>query len=202
MAAIGVALVIVVGVAVATSVRTPIFAANEPGTVTPDRPPPLPSTTASAPTTLPPRPGALSLTGVDPCALLTVAQRLDLSLDGPPTPYTDPEFDHAHACSIRGRASGTVVRLAPVLDMGADVWLSDEAQALADPVRVDGWPALEVRTPGLHTLCDVEVDTGPDQFLDVQLRDGGNVTPVPQDALCQGARRVAAAAVVSLRARG
>jgi hypothetical protein len=202
VAGIGIALVIVAGVAVATGVRTPIFTASEPGVAARDAPQPAAPTTTSTPPTLPPRPGALPLAGVRPCTLLTESQRLDLGLDGPPTPYTDPEFDHAHACTIRGRDSGTVARLAPVLDMGADVWLSDEAQVLAAPVRVAGWPALEVRTPGLRTVCDVEVDTGPDQFLDVQLRDGGNATPVPQDALCRGARRVASAAVVSLRATG
>jgi hypothetical protein len=114
----------------------------------------------------------------------------------------DTEFDKAKACSIRGLSSGTVARLALVLDMGVDVWLSDTAQVQTEPVQVAGWPALVVRTPGLDDACDVEVDTGQDQFLDVLFRDGGNATPIPQDTLCLGAQRVAEAAVTSLKSRG
>ena len=86
--------------------------------------------------------------------------------------------------------------------MGVDVWLSDEAQVQTQPVTVAGYPALVVRTPGLDDACNVEVDTGQDQFLDVLFRDGGNNPPLPQATLCQGAQRVAEAAVTSLKARG
>lgn len=199
MAAIGIALVVVVGVALATSGRDPIFTANEPGTPIPARV--VPPTTSVTPT-LRPRPGDLPLGGVDPCAILTSTQRANLSLDTTPVPYTDTTFDQAKACTIRGDASGTVARLALVLGMSVQVWLSDEAQVQAQPVSVGGWPALVVRTPGLDDDCDVEVDTGQDQFLDVGFRDGGNTPPIPQDTLCAGAQRVAEAAVVSLRARG
>jgi hypothetical protein len=199
--ALGIALVVVVGAALATGTRSPIFTANEPGLATPAPISALPPAT-SVTSALPPRPGSLPLNGVDPCTILTSSQRADLSLDTKPTPYTDPEFDKAKACDIRGRDSGTVARLALVLDMGVDVWLSDEAQVRTAPVRVAGWPALVVRTPGLDDACDVEVDTSQDQFLDVLFRDGGNTTPIPQDTLCLGAQRVAEAAVTSLKSRG
>jgi hypothetical protein len=148
---------------------------------------------------LAPRPASLALDGVNPCAILTRSQRADLSLDSTPTPYTDAAFDKAQACTMRGLESGTVARLALVLNMGVDVWLSDEAQVQAQPVTADGFPALVVRTPGLTDACNVEVDTAPGQFLDVLFRDGGNTPPIPQDTLCQGAQRVADAAVSSLR---
>lgn len=200
MAAIGIALFLVVGIAL-TSTRSPIFTASEPGSPTPA---PMSEPAVTTPTTpvLPPRPGTLPLTGVDPCAILTPTQRTSLSLDSTPVPYTDTEFDKAKACSIRGIESGTETRLALVLDMGVDVWLSDEAQVLTHPVTVTGYPALEVRTPGLDDACNVEVDTGQDQFLDVLFRDGGNTPPLSQDTLCLGAQRVAEAAVTSLKARG
>lgn len=201
VAAIGIALAAVVGVALATSTQSPIFTANEPGTPTPV-PLSAPLTFGSDVPTLPPRPGSLPLTAVDPCDILTTAQRTNLSLDDTPTPYTDEQFDKARACSIRGLASGTVARLALVLDMGVDVWLSDEAQVQATSITVAGWPALVVRTPGLDDACNVEVDTGQTQFLDVLFRDGGNTPPIPQHTLCLGAQRVAEAAVTSLVARG
>jgi hypothetical protein len=200
-AAIGIVFVVVAGIALATSTRSPIFTANEPGQPTPAMIS-VPPTTPSATSLLPPRPGSLPLNGVNPCRILSSSQRFDLSLDATPAPYVDTEFDKAKACSIRGLASGTVARLALVLDMGVDVWLSDTAQVQTQPVTVAGWPALVVRTPGLDDACNVEVDTGQDQFLDVLFRDGGNTPPIAQDTLCLGAQRVAEAAVTSLKARG
>jgi hypothetical protein len=196
IAAIGIAIVIVVGVAL-TSTGTPIITANQP------KIPPLqkvvPPTTTTV--TLPPRPASLKLAGVDPCGILTRSQRADLSLNATPTPYVDPVFDKARTCSIRGLDSGTVARLALVLNMGVDVWLSSEAQVQTQQITVAGFPALVVRTPGLTDACNVEVDTAQDQFLDILFRDGGNTTPIPQDTLCLGAQRVAEAAVTSLKAR-
>ena len=198
IAVIGIAVVIVIGVAL-TSGGRPMITANEPPTTRPTvrfhGPPP--TTTV----TLAPRPTSLSLVGVNPCTILSSSQRADLSLDAPPTAYTDAEFDKAKACSIRGLESGTVARLALVVNMGVDVWLSDEAQVQTQSVTADGFPAIVVRTPGLTDACNVEVDTADNQFLDVLFRDGGNSPPIPQDTLCLGAQRVAEAAVSSLKLR-
>jgi hypothetical protein len=196
IAAIGIAIVILVGVAL-TSTGTPIITAHQPQ-VPPLRKVAPPTTTT---VTMPPRPGSLPLDGVNPCGILTRSQRADLSLNTTPTPYVDPAFDKAKACSIRGLDSGTVARLALVLDMGVDVWLSSEAQVQTQQITVAGYPALVVRTPGLTDACNVEVDTGQGQFLDVLFRDGGNTTPIPQATLCLGAQRVAEAATTSLKAR-
>jgi uncharacterized protein DUF3558 len=198
VAVIGIAIVIVVGIAL-TGSRSPIFTANDPvgrPTPTSSRAPVVPIT----PTTvaLSPRPRDLSLDRVAPCSVLTKSQRTALSLDDTPTPYVDTEFDKAAACTIRGIESGTVARLALVTDMGVDVWLDDTAQVDARSITVAGWPALLVRTPGLDDACNVEVDTAAQQFLDVMFRDGGNTPPIAQDTLCQGAQRVAEAAVASL----
>jgi hypothetical protein len=196
VAVLGIAVVILVGIAL-TSTSSPIYTANEPKPLpTMGKIPPTTTTTTSA---LPPRPGSLSLVGVNTCTILTADQRADLSLDATPTPYTDPEFDKAKACSLRGIESGTETRLALVTDMGVDVWLSDEAQVQTQQVTTAGYPALVVRTPGLTTACNVEVDIADNQFLDVLFRDGGNQTPIPQDTLCLGAQRVAEAAVTSLK---
>ena len=200
VAAIGIALIVVVGVAL-TSTRSPIFTASEPGKAGPVHRTDAGTITSTTPV-LPARPGNLPLTGVNPCTILTADQRTSLSLDSTPTPYTDQAFDKAKACSMRGIEAGTEARLALVVDMGVDVWLSDEAQVQAQPVTVAGYPALVVRTPGLDDACNVEVDTGQDQFMDVLFRDGGNTPPIPQNTLCLGAQRVAEAAVTSLKARG
>lgn len=196
-AAIGVAFVIVAAIAW-TGAESPIFTANEPTAV----PQPTlayvtPPTTTTV--TMASRPRTLPLAGLNPCKILTAQQRSALSLDTTPTEYTDTEFAQAKACTMRGLNSGTVARIALVTSMGVDVWLDSEAQVTATPVVVDAFPALVVRTPGLDDACNVEVDTGDNQFMDILFRDGGNVPPIPQDELCQGAQQVAAAAVTSLQ---
>jgi hypothetical protein len=158
---------------------------------------PAPTTPTTTSLTLPPRPRELPLDKLNPCAILTKQQRTQLSLDTTPTPYTDTELK-ARACTIRGTYSGQVARLALVTNQGAELWISDEAQNTAKVISVIGFPALEVRTPNLDTLCNVEVDVAQGEFLDVLFRDGGSATPIPQDDLCLGAQRVAEAAMNSL----
>jgi len=159
--------------------------------------PAAPTTTTTTSLTLPPRPREIPLDKVNPCAILTKNQRAALSLDTTPSPYTDTELK-AKACTIRGTYSGQVARLALVTDEGAELWISDEAQNKAKVIAIVGFPALEVRTPGLDTLCNVEVDVAQGEFLDVMFRDGGGAAPIPQDDLCLGAQRVAEAAMTSL----
>lgn len=194
MAAAGIAVVVAVVIAL-TNTSNAVNTVSAPKTRT--------TTVVPPPTTTPPpsliaRPGTIQLTGVNPCKILTSTQRNSLSLDSTPTPYTDTEFDKAKACSIRGLRSGTETRLALVTSMGVDVWLDDTAQVDARATTASGYPALVVRTPGLQTVCNVEVDAADNEFLDVMFRDGGNTTPIPQDALCRGAQQVADDAVTSL----
>jgi hypothetical protein len=194
MAAAGIAVVVVVVIALTNTSHAVDTVSNHRTEQTTTIVTPPPTTTVS----LAPRPGTIELAKVNPCKILTSTQRSSLSLDSTPTPYTDPEFDQAKACSIRGIESGTESRLALVTSMGVDVWLDDTAQVDADATTVSGYPALIVRTPGLETVCNVEVDAADNEFLDVMFRDGGNATPIPQDALCQGAQQIAADAVTSL----
>ncbi|CCH34903.1 DUF3558 domain-containing protein [Actinosynnema sp. NPDC047251] len=151
---------------------------------------------------LPARPAELPLDGVDPCTVLSADQRMQLSLDNPPSAYVESSFGNAKACTIRSSISGNVVRLVLVTVEGIEVWLSENAQVEAAPTTVSGFPALTVRTPGIDDVCTVEVDVAAGQFLDVMFRDGGNKTQVKQDILCQGAQRAAEAAVAGLLQRG
>lgn len=160
-------------------------------------PPPVPTTTVS-PVQLPPRPHAMPLDGLDPCAVLTPDQRMSLSLDNPPSAYVETSFGGAKACTIRSTTSGNVARIALVLVSGADVWLSDNAQVEYEMGTIEGFAAITVRTPEMDDVCNVEIDVAEGQFLDVMFRDGGNKTAAQQDHLCLGAQRVAEAAMASL----
>ncbi|MBW4716178.1 DUF3558 domain-containing protein [Saccharothrix obliqua] len=160
------------------------------------------SVTTTTTLSLPPRPKAVPLDGLDPCDVLSTEQRLRLSLDNPPSSYVESSFGNAKACTMRSNISGNVVRLALVTVEGVGVWLSENAQVDARVTAVAGFPALTVRTPGMDDVCNVEVDVADGQFLDVMFRDGGNRTRVKQDVLCQGAQRAAEAAVAGLLQRG
>ncbi len=162
---------------------------------------PLTVTTTTVPT-LPPRPRDIALDQLDPCEVLSADQRMQLSLDNPPSAYVESSFGNAKACTMRSNISGNVVRLALVTAEGIGVWLSENAQVDAKTTTVAGFPALTVRTPGLDDVCNVEVDVAEGQFLDVMFRDGGNKTKAKQDILCQGAQRAAEAAVAGLLQRG
>ena len=161
-------------------------------------PPPPTTTTSVSRLDFPPRPRAVPLDAVDPCAVLTPEQRTSLSLDNPPSAYIETSFGGAKACTMRSTTSGNVARLALVVVSGADVWLSDNAQVDYTVGTIEGFPAITVRTPDLDDVCNVEIDVADGQFLDVMFRDGGNSTAVQQDHLCLGAQRVAEAAMASL----
>lgn len=160
---------------------------------------PLPPTTTTTAPSLSPRPEEIRLDDVDPCAVLSADQRVQLSLDNPPNAYVESSFGNAKACTMRSNISGNVVRLALVTVEGVGVWLSENAQVDAKPTTVAGFPGLTVRTPGMDNVCNVEVDIADGQFLDVMFRDGGNEKQAKQDTLCLGAQRAAEAAVAGLR---
>lgn len=161
---------------------------------------PLPFT-ATTTLSLPPRPQDIPLDDLDPCSVLSAEQRVQLSLDNPPSAYVESSFGNAKACTMRSNISGNVVRLALVTASGVAVWLDENAQVDARPTTVAGFPGLTVRTPGMDHVCNVEVDLAEGQFLDVMFRDGGNETAAKQDTLCQGAQRAAEAAVAGLLQR-
>lgn len=165
----------------------------------PPEPVPLPEREAGM---LPPRPTELSLRGLRPCGLLTERQRAGLGFDRDPLPGVEEGFDNAVTCSYRNSRAKVGARLALVTTEGMSVWTSDTAQVRATPVELGGFPALVIRTPGLRLACNVAVDTAEGQHLDVLYRDDGADRPATLDQLCSGARRVAGAAVRTLRESG
>ncbi|MFD5824877.1 DUF3558 domain-containing protein [Lentzea sp. NPDC060358] len=161
-------------------------------------PPPPPPTTSVSRMDFPQRPREVPLDSVEPCAVLSPDQLMSLSLDNPPSAYVETSFGGAKACTIRSTTSGNVARIALVLASGADVWLSENAQADYKVTTIEGFAAITVRTPDVHDVCNVEIDVANGQFVDVMFRDGGNSAAVQQDHLCLGAMRVAEAVMASL----
>jgi hypothetical protein len=152
---------------------------------------------------LPPRPRDVPIDGVDPCSLLTEAQRVELGLDQPPildrstsALYGGTEVP---ACVTRGLGPRAVtVGISIVTSAGIDLFTSGRLAAEVRVSTVRGFPAVVAVPTRLTDFCTVVVDVAPRQLLDIQFGDGGRLPPIPQDELCSGAAQAADAAVATL----
>jgi hypothetical protein len=175
------------------------------GGATPTSPVPLPSASSSvAPTTssLPPRPVELRLDGVNPCSLLTDAQRARFGLSpGDLDPGSDPTAElQGPACTWAGSlhpdngyVGGTV------LNHGAEVALS------AEPLRsVGGFAATTTTSMGSdpNFWCGVLVDVAPGQALTADYANNAHDYPgMNRKLACDKAQALAEAMLTTLRAQ-
>jgi uncharacterized protein DUF3558 len=155
-----------------------------------------PTTAPVAPTTLslPPRPRDVPIDNVDPCTLLTAAQRAELRLDRPPQPSRDPSPLYpgdVSWCFIRGNEPEISISISVVTTAGIEFWTSGQAAADIRPVEVAGFPALVAMSQTLDDGCNVLVDVAPGQLVDVQSNSAGADPPIPEDQLCRDAERAA-----------
>ena len=169
-------------------------------TATPTAAPPSPP--ASSAPSLPPRPVELRLDGIDPCTLLTAAQRSTLGI-GPgqasPTSPSDSTVQGA-AClwlTVEQHPAEGYTATA-VLNQGAEVALS------AEPLRsVDGFAATTTASIGSDPrhFCGLLVDVAPGQALSATYSDvtQGQAGLTRQTA-CDNAQRLAEAMLNTLRA--
>jgi hypothetical protein len=155
-----------------------------------------PTTASAAPTAvpLPPRPRDVPIDDVDPCTLLTRAQRAELQLDRPPLGGREPSVLYpgdVSSCSIGGTGPKISVSISVVTTAGIEFWTSGQAAADLQPAEVAGFPALVARSQTLDDGCNVLLDVAPGQHLDVQTRSSGADPPIPENQLCRDAERAA-----------
>jgi hypothetical protein len=153
--------------------------------------------TPSAPSgvLLPPRPREVRLDGVDPCSLLKPEQRAELGFTSRPTlsrPYVELFRGDVPTCTMYGSSPGAVLLgVGAVTTAGIERWKDDDLAARLRRTVVAGFPALVAVPTQSTAYCSVEVDVAPGQLLDVQVTDGGDTPPVPQEHLCTRASRTA-----------
>jgi hypothetical protein len=155
---------------------------------------------------LPPRPREVRVDGVDPCSLLTEAQRAELGLDARPVVDLSPSMLYpggdVPACSIRGfQPRAVAVGLSLVTTTGIERFSGRDLDAELSPTSVSGFAAVVVRPTQFTDWCTVVVDIAAGQLLDVQFADGGREPPIPQLQLCQDAEAVADAVMQTLLSR-
>ncbi|SDG87500.1 Protein of unknown function [Lentzea fradiae] len=141
------------------------------------------------------RPREITLTGKDPCQLLTAEQLPALKIDREGRPrHSDLYKTTGCAWTVNGAGNSIV----PVTSEGIGAWRDGTRQGEVteiDPVL--GFPAIKVTIPSDENACDVHVDTADGQYLAVAF----SVLPTYEDRFpkpCDGARALAEAAMRNL----
>lgn len=169
--------------------------------------PPVPTTPVpAAPSgpTLPPRPVELRLDGIDPCTLLTPAQKAKLGLDEPGASSADSDQIGSPACDwLRStvRPYGGLLIRTTVRQGVPDRMGSDQPEQIID---IGGFPALQTTgsfiDPQAH--CLVLVDVAPGQILWNQYyKSSGSLDGLNHEVACAKARELAGYTLANLRAQ-
>ncbi|MEU4447962.1 DUF3558 domain-containing protein [Actinosynnema sp. NPDC050801] len=137
------------------------------------------------------RPKTINIADVDPCTLLTEAERAGFGLDRPPQPSDDPG---KKGCTISREDRTYFVGVTADTTAGIDDYA--ESDGKVTKLEVGGFPALLVEADtDLGLSCSVAVDVSDGQVVDVGAFSLGE-TNIP--ALCRIAQSVAAAVVTNL----
>jgi Protein of unknown function (DUF3558) len=163
---------------------------------------------APAPATgivLVPRPRDIPVDDVDPCSLLTPAQRTELKLDGEPRNFTrDGQFlGPSRSCTHLGFGAPKIaINIAVAPHRGIERYTLEPTRSDVSPIVIGGYPAVLARPQTFIDFCTVALDIAPGQLIDVQFSDGGgDQPPVPMGELCTGARVAATNVIETLLTR-
>jgi hypothetical protein len=159
-------------------------------------------TNGSGAISLPPRPRDVSLTGVNPCTLLSPAQQTVLAVTagvpGPPAQLAD----NSPTCDFRfaDNTPGAEYNIAVDTTEGIQLYLNP---ALADDIRqtsVSGFPALDItlQAPDLLKGCTTAVSVANGQMFMVNLGQPAAGTTTAQS--CARTEQVAGAVLATAQA--
>ena len=144
---------------------------------------------------LPPRPRVVPVDGIDPCTLLTEADRAELRLDFEPVLDVNTSELYnggvTQLCSIRGSKPVTSVGVELSVTGGIELFLRPRVQATITPVDVASFPAIVADPVYFTEFCAVVVDVAPRQVVDVSVSNGGRTPPRSKAELCRDAERIA-----------
>jgi hypothetical protein len=161
---------------------------------------PSPAPGSIARSGLPPRPIALPLNGVEPCALLAGPGAAQLGI-GPGSPHGSTSTGDAAQCqwSTLSAQPGNHWMARVLLHQGADTTFVSPSATPLTPV--DGFTAVQVRWPSNPAReCALYVDVAPQQSLLVTYSTDSAVGPGPAPtAPCEEAQHAAAVMVQRLR---
>jgi hypothetical protein len=143
------------------------------------------------------RPKSIDLKGVDPCSLLTDAQRQQLGLTSAPRKTKSTAYPGNDGCGYDSdgfKFDGGVV---PVVNQGIEQYGANP-DAQITPITVGGFPAKLSKLKGISQSCLLGLDVADGQLIALQMHssEGG-----PQDQLCQKVQTVGEAVITTLTSR-
>lgn len=148
---------------------------------------------------LPSRPKDIPLNGVDPCALLTAAQRSQFGINGgKETIVGHGETGKACGYNFTAIGSGTGgYDISTITSPGIEHWLNPNLIAKVKQVAVAGFPAVDITNEGEATGCGTAISVADGQMLMV---DNGVVAQGMTSAQsCAKTNAVAEAAMATLQ---
>ncbi|MFC5235775.1 DUF3558 domain-containing protein [Pseudonocardia zijingensis] len=151
----------------------------------------------------PTRPREVRIDGVDPCSLLTEAQRAELGLDaeprsdvGPLPPYPGTDIPLCLFGGFQPRSISLGVAL--IGTTGVELYLSGNLAADIRQAHVQDYPAVVAIAPRNPSFCSVVIDVASGQAVDVNFRLDGPDASAPVESLCADAERAADAVLDTL----
>lgn len=141
------------------------------------------------------RPKTINIEAMDPCTLLTDAQRAEFGLDRPPQPDPKPGKP---GCSMNreDRKHSVAIYLDSTQGIAA---YTDPPRPNATKMEVGGFPAVLLEsTTSLGLACSVIIDVSDGQLVDVQAFSLGDTDVT---GLCQIAQPAAGAVVTNLMSK-
>jgi hypothetical protein len=184
---------------------------REPGTATVDptgtqstgssnKPSSPPSGSETPTVEVPPPPKDLSLDGLDPCTLLTSAQRTELNVDQVRTTSDDSgHYKGMQTCVLDVSAQEPFYsyNVLAVTNEDVSVWLTGKRNVDAKLTSIGGYPAAQFNTMGVDTDCAFAVGVAKGQHLQVEMAPTSDGFTY-QD-ICQASKRAAEMALQTLQ---
>ncbi|MEV0676726.1 DUF3558 domain-containing protein [Actinosynnema sp. NPDC050436] len=143
------------------------------------------------------RPKTINVRDVDPCSLLTEAQRAEFGTDQPPQKGAVPGFDWA-TCHYNRADGKYLVGTTVIGTEGIDFYTGSAQADQAEKVEVAGFPAVLVKEPGKLPKCTIAVDVSDGQMVDANV---SSFADTPIEELCRLVPQVAGAVVANLMAK-
>jgi hypothetical protein len=143
------------------------------------------------------RPKSIDLKGVDPCGLLTDAQRQQLGLTRDPRKSPSSAYPGTTMCGMSPGDFKFSASILALVTEGIQRYV-DNPKLNASPVVIGGFPAQLATFKDLHDTCFLGIDVADGQMVDLQM---GSSEGVPEDQLCQKVQAMGEAVMTTLSSR-
>lgn len=158
-------------------------------------------TSTSPSVEIPPPPRDLSLADLDPCTVLTDAQRTQLQISDVRSRVGDTKiYKDMKECTFDADAAEPFRTYTVIAVTNVDVsfWLNERRNADAKLISIAGYPAAEFHTKGVQDSdCAVAVGVAKNQHLHVEMDPLSE--DLKQDQICQASEQAAEMALQTLQ---